>query len=584
MSETVLNNDIKRTIWERQSGMCALTGKKFDEFNESIEANFIFVNPDEANPDDLNNIVMVWKSQELPKGKLHKYHFPYANFANYGVDEKVAEVKNEVENVVSLSKSDEEWRTVRNLIREVSTTLNTVGIPNTNKNELRELLVEALDNVNQKQSVEAEKNRTLCNENYEMLKAKTLEAIEFAKTSQYFKESREKLISVQKEIKSHKLLHDHRSELEKMINEIFNELNQKQSEHNENYEMECIENYYKLRTLVDNSIKTAQESETFNDAKRILIAAQNEIRDKVLTRKQKDELYKSIRDVFDALREKFNEVRLSDEEVEAIYNDLKKEVVEAVDFAKTSTTEQVFEARENLINMQNKIKESKIRRVQSNELFSLIREVFEKINRELQEEKEQYEAETNANYSKLLEKVDVIIVEIENGIDFNQSADSLTAIKTEMQLLRLKRDHRSKLFDKIREAFALLSRMREMYNKRKSEEKVHKLDTTIANLSQKANRLSSLLKKDNEMLEEQTNKLAVETDETTKSSISHIIDVIKSRIEEHTVSLKATQDRIDDIKNEISKMAAREEEHAKENNEKEAEPAVEEQNNNTAQE
>ena len=80
MSETVLNNDIKRTIWERQSGMCALTGKKFDEFNESIEANFIFVNPDEANPDDLNNIVMVWKSQELPKGKLHKYHFPYANF------------------------------------------------------------------------------------------------------------------------------------------------------------------------------------------------------------------------------------------------------------------------------------------------------------------------------------------------------------------------------------------------------------------------------------------------------------------------------------------------------------------------
>ena len=153
-----------------------------------------------------------------------------------------------------------------------------------------------------------------------------------------------------------------------------------------------------------------------------------------------------------------------------------------------------------------------------------------------------------------------------------------------MQLLRLKRDHRSKLFDKIREAFALLSRMREMYTKRKSEEKVHKLDTTIANLSQKANRLSSLLKKDNEMLEEQTNKLAVETDETTKSSISHIIDVIKSRIEEHTVSLKATQDRIDDIKNEISKMAAREEEHAKENNEKEAEPAVEEQNNNTAQE
>ena len=78
MSETVLNNDIKRTIWERQSGMCALTGKKFDEFNESIEANFIFVNPDEANPDDLNNIVM--EISRASKRKTAQISFPLCKF------------------------------------------------------------------------------------------------------------------------------------------------------------------------------------------------------------------------------------------------------------------------------------------------------------------------------------------------------------------------------------------------------------------------------------------------------------------------------------------------------------------------
>ena len=569
MNENILTNEMKHTVWKRQNGMCALTGKKFDEFNDSIDAEFIFINPKD-DTSDLNNVVMVWKLQDIPKGRLHKYNFQYANFMNYGQEERLADIKEEIEYVFDLSNSDENLKNTKNLIKDISNTLNSINIPNINKNELREKLVDALNNVNKRQLEQNEKNKVIFSKNYEILKSKTLEVIEFVKASKSFKEAREKLISLQGEVKNSKILFENKNELDKLINETFNDLNKRQYERNENYEMECIENYYKLKTLVDVAINKAKESETFLEAKKCLINAQNEIKEKVLRRAQKDELYSSIHSAFDMLREKFNEVRLTEEEMEANYNKVKPIVIEAVEAAKNATTiEQILEAREKLIQMQNLIKENRLIRTKSNELFSIIREVFNKINQVLQEDREQYEAESNINYEKLSSKIDVIIVEIENGIDFSQNAENLSTIKTEMQLLKLKREHRGKLYDKIRTAFNLLSKMRTKYNKRKVEEKMHKLDSIVSNLEHKITRLNALLNKDKEMLEKQTKKIEVETDEQIKESIANVIEIIKSRIENQEKNIKATLERITDIKNEKEKIDSKEEDSKKEDSKEE---------------
>lgn len=556
-----LENEMKRTIWERQSGMCALTGKKFEDFSDLSEADFISVK--EGGSQTEENIVMVWKLQELPKGNLHRYHFPYANFSSYSDEDKAEEIKSEIMIAVDLSNTSEDWRETRSLIKDLTTTLNSIGIPISYKNELRDLLRTALENVDKRQSEEAAKNKEIWQKNYEMLKEKIVEAVEFSKTAEIFKEAREKLIAVQNEYKEHKVSHEHKNELEKLLHDAFEDLSQRQAVYHENFEMECIENYYKLKTVVSNAIEKADEAENFASARNTLIDAQKQLRDKVLKRDQKDELFAEIRNKFDELREKFNEVRLTDEEIEANYQQVQEVVSEAVEFAENATQEQAMDARQKLIDAQGVIKEYRLPYSQKNELFAQIRKVFERINEMLAEEREQFEAEALNNFSKMLAKIDVIIVEIENAIDFNQSAENLATVKAELRLLKLKREQRDKLFDRTRVAFSLLSKMREKYNKRRVEERTGKLDAKISNLEQKNARLSSLLAKDKEILAEQTEKLNNAENEQDKESAKQIVDIVNARIAEREESLKITTKRINDIKIEIEKIIKRENERKK---------------------
>ena len=55
---TELTIELRRAVYERQNGMCAFTGKKFEEFNDSIDVVYFSVNK-KSNTTDPNNIVML---------------------------------------------------------------------------------------------------------------------------------------------------------------------------------------------------------------------------------------------------------------------------------------------------------------------------------------------------------------------------------------------------------------------------------------------------------------------------------------------------------------------------------------------
>ena len=80
-----LSTEQKRSIWERQNGMCALTGKKFETFDETLEADYLLISPD--SPHEIDNSVLVIKSGELspvkrtsPDGKVFFKKVPFAIF------------------------------------------------------------------------------------------------------------------------------------------------------------------------------------------------------------------------------------------------------------------------------------------------------------------------------------------------------------------------------------------------------------------------------------------------------------------------------------------------------------------------
>ena len=560
MNTLELTTEQKRYIYDRQSGMCAFTGKKFEEFTDSMAVEFVAVNTDTTNND---NIVMIWvQHKSIPKTDLRKYHFPHANFSGYDSTHMADEFKVDVEEVVSLSSTSTDKRQIRNRIRDLTNYLSTIGIGKSLKDEFRGLLKSANENLTQRENEIKEKDKIVWKENYDVIKKKVDDAIEFAKNTAIFKEGREKLSEVNKELRGLKLSQTDKNDLEFLINNEIREINEKYQNWAENHEFEIIENYYSLRSSIEDAIHRAFSFETFLEARDTLIVVQNQIREKVLRKVQRDELFGSIHNAFDELREKFTEYkRITDEEAKENYDIVKQQVDSAIEFAKSVSIDEVNNAREKFIQAQQVIKEARLKREQKDELFSTIREVFTTINEMSSEEQKKFDTEAENNHKDLLSKIEVAIVEIENALDFRQSADDLAGISTDLKLAKLKRNQRGKLYDKMRLAYDLLYKKRDEYDKYRFTEKKKRLVDTLEGMKQRNDRTIKLLSKDKELLTKQQEKLSATTEDNTilKDRNQQVIKEIEVRIKEKETSISNVEKRILSIEKEIERTEKLEE-------------------------
>lgn len=563
MIATQLTTETKKQIWERQNGMCGLTGRKFELFSDSIEADYHHIKPNVSGDNSLDNFVMILRSADLNtlknlKGEeiFKKYQFPYANITNYPLDEKLNDIRMEVEYLLEISNSSTEWKEMRNRHKEISSIMQNLSLPQENTQELSDKLNSALELVIARQKAEYEANQKEFNENYDRIKVIVNSAVDASKTEPEYKKSREALLAAQNEFKSAKLLREHKEEFIQLINNAFEDLNKRQMEERENYEMECIENYHSLKAKVDEAISFANSSPNFTNARKALIEAQGEIKGKRLKREQRDSLYQVIRDCFDALNVRQSEERISmDSESEANYAKIKKVVDEAISFAQ-NVNDNFKEARETLISAQGAIKNTRLRKEQRDELYAAIRSVFEEVNSKQSEDREKYEKECSENYSKLKTKVEEAFVDVENTGDFRLIREGLIAVQNEIRILKLTKDQRTELFTRLRGAFELFDKRRNEYFEKRKEDKANKLTSIKSNLEMKIDRLKESIEKDNESLEIQKNKLAeVGDNESFRGEIEQRINAINDRIKEKQEKIIETEQRIKEIENEATEEA-----------------------------
>ncbi len=462
----------------------------------------------------------------------------------------------EVEYLLEISNSSTEWKELRNRHKEISSTMHNLSLPQESTQELSDKLNSALELVIARQKAEYEANQKEFNENYDRIKVIVNSAVDASKTEPEYKKSREALLAAQNEFKSAKLLREHKEEFIQLINNAFEDLNKRQMEERENYEMECIENYHSLKAKVDEAINFANSSPNFTNARKALIEAQGEIKGKRLKREQRDSLYQVIRDCFDSLNVRQSEERITmDSESEANYAKIKKVVDEAISFAQ-NVNDNFKEARETLISAQGAIKNTRLRKEQRDELYAAIRAVFEEVNSKQSEDREKYEKECGENYSKLKTKVEEAFVDVENTGDFRLIREGLIAVQNEIRILKLTKDQRTELFTRLRGAFELFDKRRNEYFEKRKEDKANKLTSIKSNLEMKIDRLRESIEKDNESLELQKNKLAeVGDNESFRGEIEQRINAINDRIKEKQDKIIETEQRIKEIENEATEEA-----------------------------
>jgi len=550
-----LTTEQKRSIWERQNGMCALTGKKFEQLDEALEADYLIINPDLPQSED--NSVLLLKSADLSPIKrtkqdgkiyLRRYLLPHFNLQSYTKEEFFKEISIDIDAVVESAANSKNWKDMRNSIRDLTQILTNHPAPFDDKKECAAKLNSALEIVIARSKEETERIKSEQNAAYAKVKGIADEAIAYAKETTNFKSGKEKLIAAQNEFRNAKLARDHAEEILPALNNAMEELNKRSIEERENYEMECSENYHLLKGKVDATVEQAYKATHFKNARQCLIELQNEIKDKKLKRNQRDELFQTIRECFDSVNLRQQEERqITDVEYAENFVKVKKIVDEAIAFAE-NVTDNFKEAKDTLIAAQGAIKAVNLRRNQKDELFAEIRRVFEIVNDRQNQDREVYDKESDENYIKLTNKVEEAFVYLSNTSDFRLLRENIIGIQSEVRILKLKRDQRRELLEKIQKAFDVIDKLKNDYFNKRKQERIVKLNETINNLNMRIERFKESLDKDKESFDTLNSKVQASEDLTTiEVEITERIASLDAKIKEKVERIEETRKRIEEI-------------------------------------
>ena len=457
--------------------MCGLCGKKSDEITEDFDYVFHGLGNHETMPANPENTVMLCnicihtlhkEGDEENKASIKKYLFPYANFETYNYDMILEDIREDVNSCIESAKNSDDNKAAYSALKDAMQNVKSLKLEKDHREQLIESLREVLNEIDKKISEDRDKRESEYSEKYEKLKATVDEAVKNSHESNNFKESREKLIDAQNEFKNFNLKKGHREELFSALNKAFDDLNSRQSEERESYEMECIENYHNIKSTVENALNNIEKTDDLREARRILIDAQNHFKGLRLKKEQREEQYALIQESFDKINKLQDEEREQyEKECETNYSQLKPLVQDAVEFA--AQVSFFKEGRERLINVQNVIKEKKLKRDQRDELFAIIRASFEELNKRQDEERAAFEKDTAENYEQIMPKVEDAIAFSKEATYFKEAREKLISLQKEIKELHLKRSQKDSLFQNIRTAFEALNirqdAEREQYDK-----------------------------------------------------------------------------------------------------------------------
>lgn len=498
------------------------------------------------------------ENAEVKETPVKKEPFnPLANYKDMPINKEALEEQNktfsvlkaEVEKLVATAENTEEFKAIRKQIIELKEkVLALFLISKAEKDVLIDKLQQSFVKLNERQE-ELKKNiDEVYTKNLDLFKVKYDEAINFVKETSEFKAARERLIELQKELKGTQLKRDEKDKLFAQIQEFFEGVNKKQAEYRESFEAEFNENLGKIMPRVEEVLNNVKSLTIFKDARQQLIDLQNELKGLRIKREKKDEIFSTIREAFNDLNARQDEERKAfDSVADANYATIKPEVLEAVEFAKTNVEPSI--AREKLIQTQAKLKDLQLRRTQRDELYGMMREVFESLTGSSQADKEQFEKEANENYGKLEIKVSEAIANVEYSNDFKDIREGLIAVQDEIKIVRLKKDQRNELFKRIRKAFEIFDAKRNEYMDKRRSEKSGKLSQILVNLKDRLSKLEEYETNDKNALAQVEAKLAENAgDEVAAAEKINLLDKINERVEK----LNDIKSRIESIEKELN--------------------------------
>lgn len=221
--------------------------------------------------------------------------------------ERFPEMKTKVESVVSSATENPVLRAAKEQLIAVQLELREAQLTREQRDQLYNRLQEGFVLLKIRQEEAETAFETHADSTYDALLPRIREAVQRAETVTEFKPVRETLKAIQTEMKESPLRREQREELYRLIQQAFDLLALRQDEANSDFEHEAKKNYDRLRPLIEQGLKQAEETHQYKETREFLKKIQSEFKGIRLKHEQREELYSRLQTAFDVLGKRLDE-------------------------------------------------------------------------------------------------------------------------------------------------------------------------------------------------------------------------------------------------------------------------------------
>lgn len=448
------------------------------------------------------------------------------------------ELKKVVEKEISKAKRLEDPREAKRILIECQNLLKSTTLSRDEKNKLFGMLQDEFEAVNRKIAEEREQFENEAALNYFHLKRLVEEALMKVRNIVDFEDVWSFLLDVQSQFKGIRLRPEQRESLYASLQEAFDiakasrrlETEPESSKNNYTFE-QFFERFAAFDTALNNPDDIAV-------MKQQLSALRTDLRNSVIAKAQKDELFDWVNRLSARLNQYIEEQQIVRQ---LASQQLRDEIVQQLEMLELPVMESddFVNIREQLKLLQEKSRSEAILRDDRLFLQERINQLFQILNSRQFAEKETFLKEAEENCKRLSQLLQKALKQARESDKFTETREFLKSIQSEFKGIKLLKEDRVLLYDQLQQAFQILNARIDEYFKTKKKNWVIRMEFRISELFTSAEILKESLQKDIDEL----------------SLLETQLDVLRSAGRD-AASIKALQVRIASVQNTIERKQA----------------------------
>jgi hypothetical protein len=377
-------------------------------------------------------------------------------------------LKTRVDNAIRESGRASDNRLAKDILIMAQAAFKEFKLKKEDREELYKRLQEAFEKVNQKIAEERSAFEREAITNYSELKIQVEEAIYQAGKAPDARTAKSYLIDAQNAFKGLRMVKEQREELFQKLQEAFTIVNTRQQSEMLELTAESQTHFFRLKPQVEEILNDPGGENGLRERREKLIDLQGEIRNVNMLREHRDSLLQMIQQAFDAMSQaRQREEELFRLEAASTFPEYTARVEQLLEAARNSPG--FKEVREQLKQLQNDLRESRLLYDQKDKLYADLQEAFSILNHRQDEDRKVFDLEARSNYERLRKMVSHGLQQAQESTEYKETREYLKKIQAEFKGIRMVKEQREELYTRLQSAFETLNIRLDVYFREKQK-------------------------------------------------------------------------------------------------------------------